>query len=447
MRAVHTWLKATIVAGTLALLLVFVTLALLYRPPQANFDPEAQDVALGSALEAHPGYLYGRVTMGSGATYEGRLRWGGDQEAYWGDYFNGVKKENAWAARAPREELRKEAKPFKIFGVEISKREDAIDVERQFMARFGDIARIARLGHLVRVTLKNGTVVDLDYFGSHDLDDGVRVWDGSRGVIDLGQGDLDVGPRSIRTIELFASAQAGEAANRLHGTVRSRKGIFTGFVQWNRNDGIGTDELRGRAADKDISLRFDTIASIARHSDTSSLVKLLDGREVVLSDNRQAGEHLGIYVDDHRYGRVLVSWDAFERLDFSPGDRSPVYSDFPPGSSIMGSVTTTAGRRFDGRLVFDLDESETTETLDISSQGVTYNIPFGLVASIVLPASVALHNGEVLEVDVAGDVGEGNAGMLIFSGDSKPEYVRWAEIKQIHFDRPTAMYPPLDPPR
>jgi hypothetical protein len=120
----------------------------------------------------------------------------------------------------------------------------------------------------------------------------------------------------------------------------------------------------------------------------------------------------------------------------------------------MGSVTTSSGRRFAGRLIYDLDESETTETLDISSQGVTYNIPFGLVASIVLPAReergrarVTLHSGEVLEVDLAGDVGEGNAGMLIFIGDSKqPEYVRWTEIKQIHFDRPSAMYPPLDPP-
>ena len=32
-----------------------------------------------------------RVTSGSRATYEGRLRWGDDQEAFWGDYFNAFK--------------------------------------------------------------------------------------------------------------------------------------------------------------------------------------------------------------------------------------------------------------------------------------------------------------------------------------------------------------------
>jgi hypothetical protein len=44
-----------------------------------------------------------------------------------------------------------------------------------------------------------------------------------------------------------------------------------------------------------------------------------------------------------------------------------------------------AGRRLAGRLVYDLDESEVTETLDAPSQGVNYTIPFGLIASIVLP--------------------------------------------------------------
>ena len=90
-------------------------------------------------------------------------------------------------------------------------------------------------------------------------------------------------------------------------------------------------------------------------------------------------------MDDRRYGRVLVSWDAFERVDFSPGGSGPAYDDFPPGRPLTGGVTTRAGRRLAGRLVYDLDESETTETLDAPSQGVDYTIPFGLIASIVLP--------------------------------------------------------------
>jgi hypothetical protein len=180
---------------------------------------------------------------------------------------------------------------------------------------------------------------------------------------------------------------------------------------------------------------------------------LLDGREIVLSGTREAGRgNRGVYVDDPRYGRVLVSWDAFEGIEFSPGGSGPAYSDFPPGSPLRGTVTTNAGRRLAGRLVYDLDESEFTETLDAPSGGVDYTIPFGLIASIVLPgpeergaqrARVTLHSGEEVRLEFTGDLGAGNAGMLIFTdGRERPEYVPWADVEQVAFDRPQAMYPP-----
>jgi hypothetical protein len=168
----------------------------------------------------------------------------------------------------------------------------------------------------------------------------------------------------------------------------------------------------------------------------------------VLSDTPEVGHgNLGIYVDDGRYGRVLISWDAFERLDFSPGASGPAYGDFPTGRPLTGSVTTRAGRRLAGRLVYDLDESETTETLDAPANGVDYTIPFGLVASIVLPgreerARVMLHDGEELQLERAGDLGAGNAGMLIFvDGSQRPEYVLWTDVEHIDISRPPSMYP------
>jgi hypothetical protein len=236
--------------------------------------------------------------------------------------------------------------------------------------------------------------------------------------------------------------------------VRTRQGDFTGFVQWDREECVGSDELHGNTADGKLSLRFDTIRSIARRSRDSSLVTLADGREIVLSGNRKVGQgNRGIYVDDRRYGRVLVSWDAFERVDFSPGGSGPAYGDFPPGRPLTGSVTTRAGRRLAGRLVYDLDESETTETLDAPSQGVDYTIPFGLIASIALSgrqelgahrARVTLRGGEELQLDRSSDLGERNPGMLIFvDGRQRPEYVPWTDVEQVDFDRPPAMYPPI----
>jgi hypothetical protein len=442
---------AKIAGGAFATVLILLAAAAGYRAlhqdvhPAAAASPSIPPSTAPRAAEIHPGFLYGRITTVDGATYEGRLRWGVDQEAFWGDYFNGSKHENSWLAHVPPERRPRESHPIEIFGFKIAQRESQSDVRRQLMARFGEIARIEARGREVRVTLKSGTVFDLDRFEASDFDDGVRVWDGRRGIVDLDS-------LRIRAIELLPTPPLGAVPSRLYGTVRTRQGDFTGFVQWDREECVGSDELDGRTAKGELGLRFDTLRSIARRSRDSSLATLLDGREIVLSGTAEVGHgNRGIYVDDRRYGRVLISWDAFERVDFSPGGSGPTYGDFPPGRPLTGSVTTHAGRRLAGRLVYDLDESETTDTLDASSQGVDYTLPFGLIASIVLPgreergahrARVTLHGGEELRLERAGDLGEGNAGLLIFAaGRQRPEYVPWTDVEQVDLDRPPAMYP------
>lgn len=396
-----------------------------------------------AAHEARPDVLYGRITAVVGGTYEGRLRWGGDQEAFWGDYFNGSREDNAWAAHAPRGRLPPEGRPIEIFGFSLGRRDRPGDLHRRFMARFGDIVRIDASLQLVRVTLKSGSVVDLDRQSASDYDDGVRVWDLGRGVVDL---------EWIRSIEFLPTTQLGAVPQRLHGTVRTSRGDFTGFIQWDRDDCMGSDTIDGRTADREFSLRFETIRSIVRLSRDSSAMTLVDGQEIVLSNSREIGEgNRGIYVEDRRYGRVLISWESFERIEFSPRDSGPAYGDFPAGRPLSGSVTTRAGRRLVGRIVFDFDDSETTETLDGVSEGLDYFIPFGLIASIVLPAReepgvrrarVTLQTGEALLFDGAGDLAETNAGMLIFvDGPQHPEYVPWSDVEQVDLERPPAMYP------
>ena len=467
--------RARIAGGAVATVLVLLALAVGYRAvrqgvepaaatPPAIPAPTAEDAA---AARPHPGFLYGRVTAVDGATYAGRLRWGGDEEAFWGDLFNAVKADNPWAALVPPERLPKERHPIEILGFEIAKRERQADLSRPFVARFGDVARIEADGGDLRVTLKSGTLVHLDRFNADDFGDGLRVWTDEGRVVDLHE-------RQVRSVDFLPAAWSGSAPRRLHGTVHTRQGDFTGFVQWDRAACVGTDELVGRGPDGLLRLRFDTLRSIARLPGDSARVTLLDGRELVLSDGHDVGHrNRGAFVDDPRYGRVLVSWDVFERVDFSPGDGSsgdsssggggpggggsgssgPAYGDFPPGSPLQGSVTTRAGRRLAGRLVFDLDESETTDLLDAPSGGVDYSIPFGLIASIVLPGGEAagagwgrltLRDGEELQLERSGDLGDGNAGLLVFvGGRASPEYVPWSDVGQIDLDRPPATYPPL----
>jgi hypothetical protein len=107
-------------------------------------------------------------------------------------------------------------------------------------------------------------------------------------------------------------------------------------------------------------------------------------------------------------------------------------------------VTTRSGRRLAGRLVYDLDESETTDTLDAQYQGVDYTIPFALIASIVPlepdargahRAKVILHGGEELQLERSADVGQRHGGVLVFTrGRERPEYLRWEEVQRIDVD-------------
>ena len=430
--------RGTVVGGIITATLVLVGFVVLRRADERQSEAAASTAPAEAAARADTrgDHLYGQVTMEDGVIHEGRLRFGGDEEAFWDHYFNGVKADNRWAALVPPERL-KERTPIEILGVDIAGWPRKIALGRPFMARFGDIARIEARGRTLRVTLRSGTVVELDRFAADDFADGVRVWDGIRGTVDLDEW-------RIRTIDFMPDAQPGPDPGRLYGTVRTRHGEFTGFLQWNREASVASDRLDGRTAEGEVSLRFEAIRSIARSSAGRTVVTLLDGREILLADGPGVGDrNRGIYVDDPRYGRVLVSWDAFERLDLRPGGAGLAYGDFRPGRPLTGSVVTRSGRRLTGRLVYDLDESESTETLDAPREGVDYTIPFSLVATIrprseeggATHARVLLRSGEELVLERAGDLGEENGGMLIFeAGSERPQYVPWADVGQIEID-------------
>ena len=124
--------KVLIVLAVLAVLCVLVLVALplgdrLFkqdREPAAETSstnpPSTLPETSGNPQSAGPqqGFLYARITGVGGASYEGRLRWGGGEEAFWGDYFNGEKGKNPWLAYLPPER-RTERRPFRIFGIEL----------------------------------------------------------------------------------------------------------------------------------------------------------------------------------------------------------------------------------------------------------------------------------------------------------------------------------------
>src|SRR5690606_27618475 len=154
--------------------------------------------------------LHGRVTTVDGKVYEGRLRFGADEEALWGNYFNGQREANPWLAQVPHHQTPRNRLSREVFGVVLAV-EPRASVERPFMTRFGDITRIEARGSDLWVTLKSGTVAHLDRYAADDYADGVRVWDRTHGVVDLGD-------RKIRSIEFLPVADRASGPDPLHGT-------------------------------------------------------------------------------------------------------------------------------------------------------------------------------------------------------------------------------------
>jgi len=111
-----------------------------------------------------------------------------------------------------------------------------------------------------------------------------------------------------------------------------------------------------------------------------------------------------------------------------------------PGRRLMANVTTRDGRRLSGRLVYDFDESETTETLDVPRQNVDYHIPFTLIKSMVVAAAKGSGRAGSFRAVRARTRSKRrprrrDAGVLVFvDGASGRIYVSWGDVAQIDFD-------------
>ncbi|MEM7413960.1 MAG: hypothetical protein AAF389_00600 [Gemmatimonadota bacterium] len=378
--------------------------------------------------EVSAGYIYGRVTTSDGA-YEGRLRWGGDEEVLWTHQFNGRVVQNRWIEHVPSGVGPKSG--FSVLGVRLFGGTSSEALERPFMARFGDILRLEPRGREIHVTLKSGVVVVLDRFESDDLADGVRVEDRRRGTVDVDEW-------SIESIDFLATPAETGLPAALHGTIETASGTFTGLIQWDRTQALETDVLSGEESGSERSVPFSAVRSL-RPSGEELEITLRSGEQVVLAGERGFGEgSRGAYVDDARFGRVLVGWDVMERVTFSAGGAAPAFETFEPGASLEGEILTTWGDRYTGRIVFDLDEAETTSTLDAPANGIDYLMPFSLVSAIDLAneevAEVALSTGVSVELDRAGDLGPHNGGVLVFGDSGTVDYIGWADVARIVFD-------------
>jgi hypothetical protein len=288
--------------------------------------------------------------------------------------------------------------------------------------------------------MKSGSKYRLD--GGFDIGATLHLDDPVSGGIDLNWKSLE------RIVFEPAPARAPEPkAARLFGKVTTEAGAFTGFIQWDGEECLATDRLDGDSAGERLSLEMGSLRAIEKLDGAGARVETHDGRVLELRGTNDVDSSIrGIFVEDDRYGRVRVSWDAFRRADFlpaAPAGRS--YGDYPPTRSLGGTVTDRDGKRWPGRIVFDLDESETWEMLDGERAGIRYSIPFGAVRSLEpLPdktTRVTLRNSEKLSLGETQDVNEKNAGVLVLEKADAPatgppgaepgHYLPWRSVARI----------------
>ena len=422
-----------VIASTLALILTLPAAVLAQTGAAAKADAAGSDDAKTVATDSQ-GYIYGRVTTESGKTYQGRLRWNGDEEAFWGDLFNGTKDDLPHTDDIPSNE-RNDRDTVSVFGIKFSFRGDWSH-ERSFATRFGDIRKI-EMTHRgeVRLTMKDSAIIELDG-GSNDIGADVYVWDEESGKKELDWDDL-------QQVELMpAPADLPVEVRRLYGKVTARDGTFEGFIEWDKDERYADEELDGEdRKGNDREIPMGDIRSIARRSHSSSTVVLKNGSEVVLDGTNDVNhENRGIVVEDPRYGLVTVKWDSFERLDFmDPGSVGPSYADFNDGGPITGKVTARGGKSYEGEIVYDVDESRRWEILDGEDADYLYKVPFALIRSIEPRGEdcrVTLRGGEKLRLSDTADVGGDNAGIIVLNKAKKATFVAWDDVEKIEFSDP-----------
>lgn len=376
------------------------------------------------------GRIYGTVTTHAGTTYTGLIRWGG-QEAFWDDLFQSLKIELPYASYAePVEQPEESEWWWQELAKKLRQTVERHEMGRIFIARFGDISRLEVVGaDDAVVTMRSGTTYRISGY-ANDVGATLTVIDAQRGGVDVEWGRVDVVEFSP------APADLTFPGFRLFGTVDAGGRLYSGFIQWDEDEGLSTDRLDGDGDGGRLSIPFGTISSIEPVSSAKARVRLTDGREMVLGGTNDVNSsNRGILVEDPRYGRVKVTWGELRRVELSrPEGSGRSYREFDRPRPLRGTVTMADGSTVAGTIHFDLDESESWEMLNGGSGGVSFDIPFSRVRSIERgddAALVTLTNGEELLLDDGQDVGVRNAGIVVEPASGGETYLRWRDVRRL----------------
>lgn len=392
-----------------------------------------------SVIGQDTGFIYGIVTTEDGDEYEGPIRWG-KEELYWTDMFNASKEENKnldYLSRAELESLEDRYNDgrygdgiIKILNVSWDWDEDE-DFVHEFSCEFGNIKRMRLSGRSgVELQLRNGDYIEVNGNGYNDIGAKIRILDKELGLVQLSWSRIDEieflpTPRSL-------SDKFGEP---LYGTVESDLGTFTGYVQWDHDERVGTDVLDGDTRDGEVSIPFEKIGSIEREGYSRSIVTLKSGREMELRGSNDVNDdNKGIIVTVPEFGRVDLEWEDFDKVTFKEAPGSGADFESFDIKRIYATVEVDNGDVHKGQMIYDLDEEYTFEVLNGQDNDTKYVIPFRNIESISPRSSdranVVLKNGESMVLEDSQDVSDRNQGVLVKTKSDRV-YVPWDRVKKI----------------
>ncbi len=385
------------------------------------------------------GFIYGKVYTISGEVFEGQIRWG-KEEAFWFDFFNATKQGNSFLRYLDRDEVEELEKRSRDWGERWARRWFNVsswndeDFNHVFVCQFGDIKTLTvRSRNRVEIELKNGQTYRLDD-GSNDIGARLRIMDAELGEVQVKWERLD-------KVEFMDTPNKLDAkfGEPIFGTVTTRRGEITGFIQWDHDERLGNDKLDGESRDDDLSIPFKNIKSITKGGRGVDLVTKT-GREIYLwGSNDVNSDNRGIIVNTSDMGRVDIPWREFEKVEFKePGKNDvPEYRNFEKPKALSGTVTTIRGESFSGKIVFDLDEEYDFEILQGESDDIEYLVPFRAIKRIVPKnyhySEIFLVNGEKLLLGDSQDVSDKNYGILVFEDEDNHTYIKWEDVEEIVF--------------
>lgn len=403
------------------------------------------------AAQAQPNpFLYGSVTLHSGKTFTGQLRWD-KEEAFWTDMFHASKVRNEHIASL------KEHKPIPSAYQFTSNRyrgrramsNNNISVQNNRVYRdgeplrysthvltcqFGELESIEnRRGSRPRITFKDGSTMEVSGSGYNDLSPTIRIYS---------RDEIRVKFEDVARVEFFSAPKyyRSKIGQPLFGKVHSEIGEFEGYIIWDKDERLGIDELDGDVDRREVSIPFEEIRSI-RKSGEGSEVSLKSRRKYYLTGSNDVNHgNRGVVVVTPGLGRIEISWKDFYEVTFydEPAATMLSYDDFSIPTRIVGEVWLRNGTLLKGDLIYDLDESYTYEILDGKISSSELEIPFDAIRSIQPQGSdqslVRLKSGRELRLRNSQDVTSSNTGILV-SGDGRDNltFVKWREVEKIIF--------------